>query len=96
MSLFSRFKRYRWKNRIVLVDTPNYHDPNYLFAKGEFIKRFKDFENRFVVMVSNVGHPFRVRLIGFDGKVKRTYKNFSVRQILSDIESMPMGSLRKY
>ena len=34
---------------------------------------------------------FKIGLIGYDGKLKKKYKNFSKKQILDNIKSMPMG-----
>ena len=36
-----------------------------------------------------------IKLQGFDGTTKKTYRKFNVKKILKDIDDMSMGGLRK-
>lgn len=83
--------------RVILVNTPSYYNEKYLDAKYKFQYNFDDFDKRFVVFKSNRNKnlSFSVALIGFDGKLKKIYRNFSKNQILNDIDKMPMGFVRK-
>jgi hypothetical protein len=90
-------EKYKWKNRILLVETQNYTNEKYKDAKEKYNKNLKEFHNRYIKMISrrNKQFDFKIKLIGFDGEVKKVYKKMNVKNIFSTIEKMPMGKLRR-
>ncbi len=90
-------KKYKYKLRILYVRTPSYQDKNYIKTKEKYDKNLKRFHKRYVKMITKVdkNKDFKIKLVGFDGKVKKTYEKLSVTKVFQDIEKMPMGHLRK-
>ena len=66
-------EKYKWKNRILLVETPNYTNEKYKDTKEKYNKNLKEFHNRFIKIISkrNKLFDFKIKLIGFDGEVKK-------------------------
>ena len=46
-------------------------------------------------MKTKLTKTFKVKLYGFDGKLKGTFNNLNTNKIFKLIDSMPMGHLRK-
>ena len=81
--------------RILLVETPNRSLPKYILTKKKYENNLYEFHKRFLKFKTKIGNQFRIYLIGFDKKIKHTYKSLIIKKIFSDIEKMPMGNLRK-
>jgi hypothetical protein len=90
-------KKYRWKLRILLVETPSYQNIKYKQIKKKYEKNLYEFHKRFVKMLTHrkKDTEVKIKLIGFDGTVKHTYKSLNKSKIFADIAKMPMGHLRK-
>lgn len=91
--------RHRWKNRVLLVETPNYKNDRYKQIKTKFNNNFSEYDRRYVKMVSKQDKSIdkiSIKLIGFDGEIKKIYPDLNINSIKRDINSMPMGSVRKY
>ena len=88
-------KKYEWKNRIILIETPNYSNEEYKKTKDIYQEYIKEFHKRFVKIVTlrEKDINFKIKLIGFDGKVKKEYNNLNPSKIFKLIDSMPMGNL---
>ena len=89
-------KKYKWKNRLILVETPSYKNIQYLKSKLVYQKYIKEFHKRFVkfITLKNPNSEFKIKLIGFDGKIKAKYNKLSYKKIVNLIDSMPMGKLK--
>jgi len=85
--------KYKWKNRILLVYTPDRQNKKYLQTKNKFDKFLYKFHKVFLILKTKKSNKFYIELIGFDGTVKKTYTKLSVTQVLKDISKMPMGKL---
>lgn len=88
--------KYKWKLRILYIETPSYQDPNYIDTKKNYEKNIKIYHKYFLKMITkrNKNLKFKIKLIGFDGKVKHTYNKMNKNKIIKDIEKMPMGNLK--
>lgn len=86
--------KYKWKYRLLVIYTPDDSD-EYKKSKKIYKKYIKKMHNRYILLKKVKSNQFKIKLIGFDGKVKHTYKKMDVKQIFNDIEKMPMGHLRK-
>ncbi len=88
--------KYKWKLRILLVETPSYKDKDYLKTKDIFEKNMYNFHKRYVKMMTNQDPKlkFKIKLVGFDGEVKDTYDKLNPQVVFDVIEAMPMGHLR--
>lgn len=81
--------------RVLVIKTPNYKHTGYTKAKVGYQKRLKEFHDRLVKKKVVIGSPFKITLIGFDGKAKKSWKEFDAKAILNAIDAMPMGAVRK-
>ena len=90
-------KKYKYKLRILLVITPDYKNKEYLNTKKKYERSMKSFHKRYIKMITklNKDNKFKIKLYGFDGKLKKLYSKLSVSKLFSDIDKMPMGHLRK-
>tara|TARA_E500000178_G_C16992439_1_gene741522 strand:+ start:1105 stop:1629 length:525 start_codon:yes stop_codon:yes gene_type:complete len=89
--------KYVWKNRVLLVKTSNYTNKWYKNIKQVYQDNIKEFHKRYLKLVikRNKTYDNSIELIGFDGKIKKTYKNINVSSIISTIDAMPLGTLMK-
>lgn len=80
--------------RKLIVETPSYKNEKYLEAKNIYNKHLKEFHKRYIRFISkrNKDYKFNIILIGFDGKIKHTYKKLNPKKIFSDISKMPIGN----
>lgn len=81
--------------RTIVIETPNYINSDYIRARDKFIKNEKLFDKYYVKKKALISKTFNIKLIGFDGKVKKTYNTLDVEKIINDIKKMPMGKLVK-
>ena len=91
------YEKYKWKARLLVINTPNYKNKDYLLTKNIYQKYIKDFHKRFVKLLIKVNKndDFNIFLIGFDGEVKRKFKKLDYKKLFSIIDKMPLGSLKK-
>ena len=90
------FNKYKWKARLLVINTPTYKYKEYLLTKKIYQKHIKDFHKRFVKLVAKVNKnmDFNISLIGFDGEVKKIFKKLEYKKIFSLIDKMPLGSIK--
>ena len=90
------FEKYKWKARLLVVNTQNYKNKDYILTKKIYHKHIKDFHKRFVKLVTkiNKNNDFNIYLIGFDGEVKKKIKKLEHKKIFSIIDKMPLGKLK--
>mgnify|MGYP001303656811 CR=1 FL=1 len=85
--------KYKWKFRILLIETPNYVNNDYKQAKKIYDDNIYEFHKRYVKKITKLNKDsiFKIKLIGFDGKVKLTSKNINYNKVIKLIDSMPMS-----
>lgn len=85
--------KYKWKNRLLLIETPNYQNNKYKTSKEIFQENIKEFHKRYVKFFVKINKdaPFKIHLVGFDGKIKHSASSINVNKILKLIDSMPMS-----
>ena len=90
------FKKYKWKARLLVINTPSYKYKEYKLTKEIYQKYIKDFHKRFVKLVTkiNKNNDFNIFLIGFDGEIKKKFKKLEHKKIFSLIDKMPLGNLK--
>ena len=76
--------KYKWKCRILLLSTNCYRDNNYKTSKELYQKHIKEFHKRHVKLMSNrmKGLKFSVKIIDFDGTLKKEYLTLEPQNIL--------------
>ncbi len=86
-------KKYKWKYRLLLIDTPNYTNDNYKEAKDIYEKNIKEFHKRYVKFISNRKKDikFNIKFIGFDGEIKKELTKINTTTLFKLIDSMPMS-----
>ena len=89
--------KYKWKLRLLYIETPSYKNSDYIETKNNYKKNIKLYHKYFLKMITkrNKNLKFKIKLIGFDGKVKHTYDKINKNKITKAIEKMPMGHLKK-
>ena len=89
-------KKYKNKLRLIVIYTDNYSNKKYIEAKEKYKKNIKKFHKRYAKLITykSIKNKFKIQLIGFDNKLKKTYDKIKVKQIINDIDKMPMGHLR--
>ena len=86
-------EKYKWKSRILLVNTPNFKDKSYQRAKKIYQSKIKEFHKRYVKLIckSNKSKTLSINLIGFDGKSKKIMNNLKPKLVFQIIDKMPLG-----
>ena len=86
--------KYKWKCRILLLNTTCYRDINYKKSKELYQEYIKEFHKRHVKLMSNrkKGLKFSIKLIGYDGTLKKEFDTLVPKDIFELIDSMPMSN----
>ena len=86
--------KYKWKCRILLLNTTCYRDNNYKRSKELYQEYIKEFHKRHVKLMSNrkKGLKFSIKLIGYDGTLKKEFDTLVPKDIFELIDSMPMSN----
>lgn len=89
--------KYKWKYRLLLVETPNYINENYKNAKNIYEKNIKEFHKRYVKFLTkrNKDLTFSIKLIGFDGTEKKKFTKINIKNLFNVIDKMPMSKNAK-
>ena len=68
--------KYKWRNRILLIETASYKDDNYIKTKEIFEKNIEEFHKYFIKILSNRKNEnnFNIKIIDFDGKTVKEFK----------------------
>ena len=85
--------KYKWKCRILLLNTTCYRDDNYKRSKELYQEYIKDFHKRHIKFMSNrkKGLKFSIKLIGYDGTLKKEFDTLVPKDIFKLIDAMPMS-----
>ena len=91
------FKKYLWKCRLLVLNTPNYSHPEYKRSKDLYQKEIKGFHKRYIKLVTKLdkSKKFKVTLIGFDGTKKIKLDKVYTKKIFDIVDKMPMNKLIK-
>jgi len=89
-----------WNLRIFLVETPTRTHPDYLHLKHIYQTNMQKFHSYYIKFITKVNTNIlipNIKLIGFDGTIKKKYniRKFKLKQLFADIDKMPMGKLKK-
>ena len=85
--------KYKWKFRLLIIETPNYQNNNYIDAREIYESNIKEFHKRHVKKITKLdkNSPFKIKVIGFDGLIKMTLNKINFNKIIKKIDSMPMA-----
>lgn len=83
--------KYKWKNIVLLVETPNYMNIDYKEIKNEYEKKIKLFHKYFVKLLINRSKDFKfkINIINYEGNVVKTYNQVKINDILDAIKKIP-------
>ena len=86
-------KKYKWKCRLLVINTTTYSDPRYINTKKIYQKKIKEFHKRSVKFLTNKtkNNSFSIDLVGFDGQRKGTFKFLNFKKIFEIIDKMPIS-----
>ena len=87
--------KYKWKFRLLIIETPNYQNTNYIETRSIYEENIKEFHKRNVKKITklNKNSTFKIKVIGFDGKIKLTLSKMNFNKIIKLIDSMPMSKM---
>ena len=95
----TQINKYIWKNRILLVSTNSYKNKKYIEIKNEYENNIVEYHKRYIKLITLLlptkTDSINIKLIGFDGKVKKIYKSLVSKQIFSEVDKMPLGKVMK-
>ena len=75
--------KYKHKSRILLINTPNYKDKNYLNTKKIYQRYIRKFHKNYIKLITKINKKgFFIELIEFDGSVKKKFKNLDIKRLL--------------
>ena len=85
--------KYKWKCRILLLSANCYRDSNFKKSKALYQKYIKEFHKRHVKLMffRKKGLKFSIKLIGYDGTLKKEYLTLEPYNIFDLIDAMPMS-----
>jgi hypothetical protein len=88
--------KYKWKYRILLIETDSYKNKDYIETRNKYNKNLYKFHKRYVKMITkrNKNNIFQIKLIGFDGKIKKKYNKLIINDVLKTIDNMPLSKLK--
>ena len=91
------FKKYLWKCRLLVLNTPNYNYQEFKRSKDLYQKDIKGFHKRYIKLVTKLDKTkkFNVILIGFDGTKKIELDKIYTKKIFEIVDKMPMNKLIK-
>ena len=83
-------KKYKWKNRILLIETNDYKNDKYLECKKIYNDNLQEFHKRHIRLLTdkNENLKFKIKLIGFDGTIKKEFKKLNPKTIFKLIKLM--------
>ena len=90
-------KKYKWKNRILLINTPSYKNENYLNSKKIYEDNIQDFHKHYVKLLSSrkKENVFKIILIEFDGTVIKELKKLDTKLIFKLLTKRPISKLKE-
>ena len=90
-------EKYKWKSRILFVNTPNFKEKLYQKVKKLYQSNIKEFHKRYVKLICkiNIKEKSSISLIGFDGKSKKKMNNLNHKTIFKVIDKMPLSKKSK-
>ena len=85
--------KYKWKSRILVLNTTCYQDKEYIRGRDLYYKHINDFKIRNVKLLANrkKGLKFSVNLIGFDGTLKFKNETLIPENLFKIIDKMPIS-----
>lgn len=83
--------KYKWKNIILLIETPSYLNNDYKNIKSKYEEKIKIFHKYFVKLLTKRSKDleFKIKIIDYNGKVLKTFNNIRINDILSVIKKIP-------
>ena len=83
--------KYKWKNIILLIETPSYLDNNYKKIKNKYEEKIKIFHKYFVKLLTTRSKEleFKIKIIDYEGKLLKTYDKIKINDIISFIKKIP-------
>ncbi len=71
-----KLNKYKWRNRILLINTPSYKNEKYSLSKNIYEKNIEEFHRYFIKLLTNRKKDldFGIEILDFDGKIIESYK----------------------
>ena len=91
------FKKYLWKCRLLVLNTPNYSHPEYKRSKDLYQKEIKGFHKRYIKLVTKLdkSKKFKIILIDFNGRKKNELDKLYTKKIFEIFDKIPMNKFIK-
>jgi len=90
-------KKYKWRNRILLIETPSYKDSNYIEARKIYENNIQEFHKFYVKLLTNrkKENIFQIKLIEFDGSILKKYKTLNSKKIFNFLSKISLDKLKE-
>jgi len=90
-------KKYLWKCRLLVLNTPNYSHSEYKRSKDLYQKDIKGFHKRYIKLITKLdkSKKFKVILTDFDGRKKNELDKVYTKKIFEIVDKMPMNKFIK-
>ena len=77
-------KKYKWKCRLLVINTTTYSDPRYINTKKIYQKKIKEFHKRSIKFLTNKtkNKSYSIDLIGFDGQKRGLSNTLTLKKFL--------------
>ena len=86
-----KLSKYKWKNIILLIETPSYTNLQYKSIKNKYEEKIKVFHKYFVKLITNRSKDFefKIKIIDYEGKLIKTFDKIKLAEIISIIKKIP-------
>ena len=81
--MVTKINKYKWKNRIILIETNSYSNDNYIKTKKLYESFIEKFHKRYIKLLTirDKKLDFNIKIIDFDGKIVKTFSKISSKII---------------
>ena len=94
----NKYEKYKFSYRLLIFKDKNFKSKKMINSTELFDENKYEFHKRNIKLIKEKCEDncnFIIYLVGFDGKIKKKYKNFDYKKILKDVDDMPMSKLKK-
>ena len=88
--------KYKWKCRILLLNTTCYRDVDYKRSKEIYQEYIKEFHKRHVKLITKIDKKgFKINFIDFDGKTKKILNKVNTNTFFKYIDTLKISKTIK-
>ena len=87
--------KFKWRNRIIIIETSSYKDENYIKTKNIYEKNIQNFHKRYIKLTTdrNKDNDFNIKLIDFDGTLLKEFDKLVPNKVYKIVDKVPLKEL---